>query len=96
MTDWQFALTVVHSLICIGIIVMAMELMRRRRNGGCPASDPLLWVYYIGAVGAFLYLVEPIDGANPTIADVVFESAACLYLWLKLRDSTSLLIVRSR
>ena len=83
MIGLQFVMVLVHSLVCLTIIGMAMELMRRRRNEGHP-PDLVVWSYYLGAVGAVLYLVEPLRGHPPTVADLIFETAVAMYLWARL------------
>lgn len=83
MIGLQLTMVVVHSLICLVIIAMAMDLMRKRRNDGHP-PDILIWSYYLGAVGACLYLVEPLRGHTPTWADLIFELAVAFYLWARM------------
>jgi low temperature requirement protein LtrA len=86
VSNWQVFLLVAHSLVCVGIIVLTQDLARLRRNAGHKPGDLLVVAYIMGSVGAALYLAEPVHGDLPTFADLVFESAALLFLLVLVRN----------
>ena len=83
MTAIHLVAAVVHTLVCIVVVVLSVDLMNQRRSQKS-WRDPIVWAIYMVGVGSFAYMFEAFHGWRPTLADMFFETGVAIYLLVRV------------